>query len=48
VSAGDKLYYEAGQTPVLNKDNVSGVFFGYAKEAILAGATATIEVIVGY
>ena len=48
VAAGDKLYYEAGQTPVLNKDNVSGVFFGYAKEAILEGATATIEVIVGY
>lgn len=48
VAAGDKIYYETGQTPVLNKDNVSGVYFGIAMETVTLGATATIQVRVGY
>lgn len=44
VAVGDKLFYEDAATPVLNKDNVAGVFFGYALEAITSGATATIRV----
>ena len=43
VAIGDKIYYESGETPVLNKDNVSGVLFGKALEAIASG-TATIKV----
>lgn len=48
VVAGDILYYEAGQTPPVNKDNVAGVRFGYALDAVNSGATATIRVKVGY
>lgn len=48
VAAGDILYYEAGQTPPLNKDATNGVRFGYALEAVASGATATILVKVGY
>jgi predicted RecA/RadA family phage recombinase len=48
VAAGDILYYEAGQTPPLNKDATNGVRFGYALEAVSSGATATIAVRVGY
>jgi len=48
VAAGDILYYEAGQTPPINKDNVAGVRFGYALAGITSGATATIPVKVGY
>jgi predicted RecA/RadA family phage recombinase len=48
VAAGDILYYEAGQTPVLNKDATNGVRFGYAGGAVSSGATATIPVHVGY
>lgn len=48
VAIGDILYYEAGQTPPINKDNVAGVRFGYALAAITSGATATIPVKVGY
>jgi predicted RecA/RadA family phage recombinase len=44
VVIGDKLYYVSGDTPKLNKKN-TGVFFGYAYEAINAGATATIKVL---
>jgi predicted RecA/RadA family phage recombinase len=47
VGAGDKLYYTAGRTPVLDRDN-RGVYFGYALEAVAAGATTTIRVKVGY
>ena len=41
------LYYVAADTPKLSKKN-TGVRFGYALEAVTAGATATIAVKVGY
>jgi predicted RecA/RadA family phage recombinase len=44
VAVGDKLYYTDADTPVLNKKD-TGRFFGYALEAIDAGATATIQVL---
>lgn len=47
VVAGDTLYYVAADTPKLSK-KATGVRFGYANEAVTSGATATIEVIVGY
>lgn len=43
VAEGDSLYYVSGDTPHLSK-KTSGVFFGYALEAIDSGATATIMV----
>lgn len=48
VAVGDILYYEAGQTPPLNKDVTVGVRWGYALEAVTSGATATIIVECGY
>lgn len=48
VAAGDILYYEAGQTPPINKDATNGVRFGYAMGAVSSGATTTIAVEVGY
>lgn len=48
VAVGDILYYEAGQTPPVNKDNVAGVRFGYALGTVGSGATATILVKIGY
>jgi predicted RecA/RadA family phage recombinase len=48
VAVGDILYYEAGQTPPLNKDATNGVRFGYALETVGSGATATIQVKIGY
>ena len=48
VAAGDILYYEAGQTPPINKDATAGVRFGYALAAVSSGATTTIPVKVGY
>lgn len=48
VAAGDILYYEAGQTPPINKDSTNGKRFGYALEAVASGATATIRVKIGY
>lgn len=48
VAVGDILYYEAGQTPPINKDNVAGVRYGYALGAVGSGATATIPVKLGY
>lgn len=48
VAVGDIIYYEAGQTPPLNKDATNGVRFGYALGAVSSGATATINVRVGY
>ncbi len=47
VAVGDILYYTEAATPKLNKDT-TGVRFGYAMKAIAAGATATIEVKLGY
>lgn len=43
VALGDALYYVTGDTPVISK-KASGVFFGYALEAVSSGATATIMV----
>lgn len=48
VAAGDILYHEAAATPKINKDNVAGIRYGYALEAVGSGATATIKVLVGY
>lgn len=48
VAAGDLIYYEAGQTPPLNKDSTNGVRFGYALAAVSSGTTTTIAVRVGY
>jgi predicted RecA/RadA family phage recombinase len=47
VAAGDILYYTAGHTPVLDKDT-TGIRYGYALQAVTSGATATINVKVGY
>jgi predicted RecA/RadA family phage recombinase len=43
VAIGDALYHVDGDTPKLSK-KASGVFFGYALEAITSGQTATIKV----
>lgn len=48
VAVGDILYFEAGQVPPINKDNVAGIRFGYALGVVLTGATTTIPVKVGY
>jgi predicted RecA/RadA family phage recombinase len=48
VADGDILYYEAGQTPPVNKDATNGVRFGYARGAVVSGATTTIAVEIGY
>ncbi len=44
VAFGDKIYYVDADTPVLSKKN-TGRFFGFANGTIVAGNTATIEVI---
>lgn len=46
VAVGDTIFYASGETPKLNK-NASAVAYGIATEAITAGATATIKVLVG-
>lgn len=43
VAVGDEIYYTAGDTPKLNK-KVTGILFGHALEAIVAGATDTVQV----
>lgn len=51
VTAGDILYYEAGQTPPVNKDATNGIRFGYALGSgtvVASGATTTIDVAIGY
>lgn len=48
VVDGDILYYEAGQTPPVNKDSTNGVRFGYARGGVISGATTTIPVEIGY
>jgi hypothetical protein len=45
VAVGDKIYYTAADTPKLSK-KATGDFYGYAMEAITAGSTATIEVLI--
>jgi predicted RecA/RadA family phage recombinase len=47
ITAGAVVYYKTGATPVLNVDS-SGVRFGIAMEAVTSGATATIQVRIGY
>lgn len=48
VAKGDIIYYEAGQTPPLNKDATNGVRFGYALGTVGSGQTGTIPVKIGY
>lgn len=45
VSIGDKLYYDAGKTIKINKNDHSGTFFGYALKTVGSGANATIQVL---
>lgn len=49
VAEGDILYYTGADTPPVSKKN-TGVRFGYAGpgQAVTSGATATIDVILGY
>ena len=47
VAVGDILYYVAADTPKLSK-KATGVRFGYAREIVTTGATATILVQIGY
>lgn len=44
VAIGDKLYYDTAATIKINKDSTAGKGFGYALEAIDAGASDTIMV----
>lgn len=44
VAVGDAIWYTDGDTPKLNKKS-SGYFFGVALEAVLSGATTTIQVL---
>lgn len=45
VAVGDKLYYDAAETPdEINKDVTNGKGCGYALETITAGETDTIKV----
>ena len=46
VAVGDKIYYVDADTPVLSKKTTSAYFFGYAMEAITAGSTDTIKVMI--
>lgn len=48
IAIGDILYYEAGQTPPINKDSTNGIRFGYALGVVSSGATTTIPVKLGY
>lgn len=50
VAVGDLIYYVPGNTPKLSKavGDAGAVRFGYALDAVGAGATATIRVKVGY
>lgn len=47
VAVGDILYFVSADTPPISKKN-TGVRFGYALDAIVAGSTATIRVQLGY
>lgn len=47
VAEGDILYYVAADTPKLSK-KATGVRFGYAMGAVTSGATASINVRIGY
>lgn len=43
VAVGDAIYFVSGDAPKLSKKN-TGVLFGYALEAVDAGATDTINI----
>ncbi len=47
IAQGAIIFFNAGETPRLSLTN-TGVRFGYALDAVAAGATATIRVKVGY
>ncbi len=47
VAVGDTIYYNAADTPKLNK-KVAGTRYGVALEAITSGGTDTIRVRIGY
>jgi predicted RecA/RadA family phage recombinase len=47
VAVGDILYYDAADAR-LNNSTSGNIRFGYALEAVLNGATATILVKIGY
>jgi hypothetical protein len=47
VAEGDILYYVDADTPKLSK-KATGVRFGYAHGTVASGATATIDVKIGY
>lgn len=47
VAVGDILYYVDADSPPLSK-KTTGVRFGYALETVTSGATATINVKIGY
>ncbi|NJD65938.1 MAG: hypothetical protein FIB00_11970 [Chloroflexi bacterium] len=44
VVPGDSIYYVDADTPKLSKKVTGGTFYGFAMEAVDAGATATITV----
>jgi hypothetical protein len=46
VVIGDAIYYDSAATIKLNKDNVNGVFYGWALEAITSGSSDTIQTLV--
>lgn len=45
IAAGDIVYYDAGE---INVDAVNGTRYGYALDAVDAGATTNIRVKIGY
>lgn len=47
IAIGDIIYFDNTTTPKLNNTN-TGIRFGYALEAIGAGLTDTINVLLGY
>jgi predicted RecA/RadA family phage recombinase len=47
IAVGALIYYNAAHTPVLDVDT-TGIRFGYALQAVTSGATATIQIKVGY
>jgi predicted RecA/RadA family phage recombinase len=47
INVNDVLYYDTAATIKINKDNVAGVRFGNAMEAVGSGSSGTIQVRVG-
>lgn len=44
VAVGDQLYFVVGDTPKLSKKSSTGLYFGFALDAVGSGETATIRV----